>query len=689
MKNIIVIESPNKVKKIAEYTGAEVFATVGHFKDLPSKEMGVDLVTYEPDFVFDDKKKTNIQKIKSAASGSKVYIATDPDREGYAIGSFVYQEIKKSAAECWRLEIREITKNGIEQAMKAAVKWESTNNGEYDAFLGRRVGDRICGYLLSPQANKALDGKYSVGRVQSPAVRLVVEREREIRNFKPTPYFTITANITHENGTFVAKYDGKESFDTEEEAKKAIEAVKDGSEAIISNIEAKESLTAPKAPFTTLEMQSAASTQLNISPDDSMSLAQSLFEHGLITYHRTDSSRLSDDFIEEARNYIGGAFSSEYLPSSARSYKSKNSQAEAHEAVRPSHIHPLDEIDEMIKKEGLNDEHKKLYTLIFKRTLASQMANAVFDATNVSLTIEEVPFKASGRVLKFDGFLSLYNEIEEDTENEKEESGSLPKMKIGDTAAAAAIINSKMRQAPARFTESTLLKALEKAGIGRPSTYASIMKIIKDREYVSLQKKKLHTTQRGESLIGWLEESNQWIIDYKFTADMEEYLDEVENKKDGKSWQLFCKNIHEKMDFYKPSNQREDGPPSPAQIDFANKLAAKNNIILNDDILGSRLALSKWIDTQTGGSKKASSEPIGKCSCGGDIKEWDKSFQCQSCKGTVWKDFLGKKITKTQAINLLTNKTIELKGLVGKSEKPFDAKAEFKEGKVNLIFANK
>lgn len=687
--DVIVIESPNKTKKIAEYTGAEVFATVGHFKDLAPKSMSIDLDTYTPTFLMNDEKKIRINQIKTASKGKKVYIATDPDREGYAIGTFIYEEIKNTATECWRLEIREITENGIKEAMNNAVRWEQTNNGEYDAWLGRRLGDRLSGYILSPQANTALNGKYSVGRVQSPAVRAVVEREREIKNFKPTPFFTITAEIKHKNGNFTAKYDN--NFPTKEEA----EALKDsiGYSSIVDTLESKEVATVPKAPFTTLELQMTASTHLSIPAEKTMEAAQVLFEKGLITYHRTDSTRLSEDFVSEVRELIAANFDNEYLCPSIRVYKSKNSQAEAHEAIRPSHVHGLDDVEEIAKSERLTSQQKAIYELIFKRTVATQMSDVINDVTKVTLKIGDADFTATGKILKFDGYMKLYND--EECDNKKEEpstcwdkEGTLPELFLGDVSDADVSVNSKMTKPKARFTEATLLKFLESKGIGRPSTYASIMKSIFDRGYIKVEKKKLYATEAGDKIIEHLEGAAPWVIDYDFTSNMEEYLDKVENKEVGKTWELFCKELHGKMDFYKPTINTL---PSDKQIDFAKKIAEKSGAALLEETLGNRELLSKWIDKNSSSSGK--SESAGKCGiCNeGEIKEWEKSFQCNKCKATVWKDFLGIKVTKKQASDLLNKKVVELKGLKGKSETaiPFDAKAKIADGKVELIFEKK
>jgi DNA topoisomerase I len=422
---VIIVESPNKIKKIREITGSQVFATVGHFSDLPANAMGIDMKTYQPEFVINPDKADNIDKIISACEGETVYIASDADREGYAIGMLLYQRIKSVADQCWRLEIREITEKGIAEAMESAVKWEETNYKFYDSFLGRRVVDRLSGFILSPQASQALKGKFSVGRVQSPALRLVVDREREIRNFKPTPYFTVSAALRGGEKTFTAQFDGYEgetkSFKSKEEAETAVEAAKLAKYATVESIEKKVVNRSPKAPFTTVELQAAASISLSISPEKSMQLAQGLYENGLITYHRTDSVRLSAEFLFEAGTFVVEHFGVDYVPEKPKKHSS-NSQADAHEAIRPTHLHPIDEIDGMIKEANLTADHQKLYTLIMKRAIASMMADATFDSTVYKFDIGGLPFRASGSVPKFAGWMALYKEETEDESDEKEQT---------------------------------------------------------------------------------------------------------------------------------------------------------------------------------------------------------------------------------------------------------------------------
>ena len=564
MPPIIVIESPNKVKKLREITGLATFATVGHFKDLPVDQLGVDLKTYSPTFLVDKDKKGNIDKIKQAAKGNKVFIASDPDREGYAIGTMVYDEIRKIAGECHRLEIHEITAAGIKTAMSKAVLFDKTNKGLYDAFLGRRVGDRIVGYCLSPLANREIPHdrgtSFSVGRVQSPAVRLVVDREREIRNFRPEPYYIVSIEL--EKGTrFFATYQGGK-FKEKAGAEAIAARIRAASTALAEKIERKEVSQRPKPPFTTVDLQSAASAQLGLAPERSMQLAQGLFEAGLISYHRTDSFRLAPEFIQEARDFIQKNVGPDYVPATPNEHKSKNSQAEAHEAIRPSHLHPFADSAAIITKEGLTEDHKKLYELIFRRTVASQMAAAVYDAVLYVFDCAGEKFKATGRTLKFAGFMQIWKDSEEEKsidkgqDDEDEKDQTLPVVDQGEQVTKTGEkLDEKLTKPPRRYSEASLVKELEKRGIGRPSTYASIVGVIKKREYVRIEKRNLVPSDRGEKLVDFLASKHPWVIDYAMTANMETYLDQVESHESGCSWQAFVKDVHSKTGFIDPASQ--------------------------------------------------------------------------------------------------------------------------------------
>ena len=550
---LIIIESPNKVKKIKAITGANVMATIGHFKDLPGDEMGVDLETYKPSFKVSAGKADMLKRLKAAAKGEDVIIASDPDREGYAIGMMIYEEVGKIAKSCKRAEIHEVTEKGIKAALAAAIPFEKTNKGLYNAFLGRRVGDRLVGYLLSPLACNALHGKFSVGRVQSPAVRLVVDREREIRNFRPEPFWTLAIQLEKESQTFKATYAGGK-FTDQATARIALQAIQGERTARVVSVVTQGKRQNPKAPFTTVDLQATANAQLKISPERSMQLAQQLFEVGLISYHRTDSVRLADEFITEIREHITATLGTKYLPPSPVAHKSKNSQADAHEAIRPTHMHALSEIPAIITREGLTAEHERLYTLIFRRAVASQMAPEVYDATTATFDCAGEEFKATGRVQKFEGFLALYAE-QKDTESSPDDADQdLPSLTQGETVnKTGEELAEKKTKPPARWTKGSLVKELEKLGIGRPSTYASITSTIEHRGYVLEKKGKLEAAPQGEQLIDHLRTTKPWIIEYNMTCNMETYLDRVEAGDKATSWQTFVKDLHAKMDFLKPA----------------------------------------------------------------------------------------------------------------------------------------
>jgi len=615
---VIIIESPNKIKKIRQITGANVLATVGHFKDLPVDEMAVNLETYEPYFKITDGKADVIKKIKAAAKGEDVYVASDPDREGGGIAQHIYEEIHTVAKSIKRAEIREITEKGVKSALAAAVPYDQVNKGVYAAFLGRRVGDRLVGYILSPLACEALQGKYSVGRVQSPAVRLVVEREREIRAFKPEPFWTVAILLEKDLKAFRASHIlGK--FTDLDTATAVRTAVKNARTAQVLTIETVEKRQHAKPPFTTVDMQVAANNQLKTAPEQAMKLCQQLFEVGLITYHRTDSFTISKDFIEEIRQHIGAALGEEYIPASPKEHKSKNSQAEAHEAIRPTHMHDLSEISAIIRRENLTVEHEQMYTLIYRRAVASQMAPAIFDATTAIFDCGGQKFKATGKVQKFAGFLAIYKEVE-NNKDEDEADQDLPLITEGeDVLKTGEELAEKKTKAPSRFTEGSLVKELERLGIGRPSTYASIMSVIKNRGYVSVQKSKIQAEPAGEALLDHLLASAPWCVEYDMTRKMEAYLDRVENC-DGASWQVFAKTVHAKMNFSKPSpRSKGDGSPSPAALKYAQDIAKSKGISLPANAEASAIVVRAFLDMHA--FKKTDKKPIKPLTISGKPKK--------------------------------------------------------------------
>ena len=340
---LIIVESPTKAKKIQSILKVKTMSTVGHFKDLPDAQIGVDLSTYEPTFVYHEKKANLPRELRAAARGETVMLAGDPDREGYAISCHIYEEVKSVAKECLRMEIFEVTEKGLKESLAKAVPFEQTNRGLYNAFLGRRIGDRLVGYILSPIASKSLRSSYSVGRVQSPAVRLVVDREREIRTFTSSPYWMLDIQLEKDGTTFLARH-VKGKFLQQSDAQTIIAAISAESHALAEKVEKKEVRQSPKPPFTTVDLQAAAAARLKFSPEQTMKLAQALFDHGVITYHRTDSVRMDDAFITEIRDFLGETLGSSYLPAQPNQHKSKNSQAEAHEGIRPTHMHSVADI---------------------------------------------------------------------------------------------------------------------------------------------------------------------------------------------------------------------------------------------------------------------------------------------------------------------------------------------------------
>lgn len=602
---LIIVESPTKAKKIQSILKVKVMSTVGHFKDLPDKQIGVDLATYEPTFVYHEKKANLPNELRAAARGETVMLAGDPDREGYAISCHIYEEVKSVAKECLRMEIYEVTEKGLKESLAKAVPFDKTNGGLYSAFLGRRIGDRLVGYILSPIASKSLRSSYSVGRVQSPAVRLVVDREREIRAFTSALYWMLDIKLDKDGTTFVARH-MKGKFEKKSDAETIIAAIKSESHALAEKVEKKEVKQSPKPPFTTVDLQAAAAVRLKFTPEQTMKLAQGLFDQGVITYHRTDSVRMDEAFIAEIREFLGKTLGSDYLPVKPNQHKSKNSQAEAHEGIRPTHMHSLAELDAIIRKEGLTHDHGKLYDLIFKRAIASQMAPARYDSTVMIFTVVSERFRASGRVLTFDGFLKLYAEIDEESEKKGDEDKLqlLPPVEAGELVPKIEeILEEKKSKPPGRFTLGSLVKELERLDIGRPSTYAAITRNITGRGYVKEEKGKVVPLPSGEMLIDFLREKHSWVIDYPLTRKMESFLDlVVENKE---SWQRFCKGVHNKMGFFIPPVRAAGDGPSEAQLKFADSLAQKNSLVIPEDTLKSGKALSLWIEGVVGAKNPA------------------------------------------------------------------------------------
>lgn len=542
-KSLVVVESPSKAKTIAKYLGKsfDVLASVGHVKDLPKSRMGVDVsADFEPEYeTIKGKAKVLTEIRKSAKNAEMVYLAPDPDREGEAIAWHIYSELKVPEEKVRRVLFNEITEKAIKQALKAPVR---LNENKYNSQQARRILDRLVGYNVSPLLWDKVRRGLSAGRVQTVAVRLIVEREREIAAFKPEEYWTVEAKFeAKEPPPFSAKLqkigDKKAERVSADEAKAAVEAVKKGNFAV-AEVKKRDRKVEPPAPFTTSRLQQEAARALRFTAKRTMTVAQRLYEGreigdqgavGLITYMRTDSTRISDDALTEVRTYIEGQYGAKYLPEKPRVFKTKARAQDAHEAIRPTSL----ELPPEKVRPFLEDDEYKLYKLIWQRFVACQMMPAIYASTTVDI---EGPkkhfFRATGSILKFDGYTSVHQETHNpEEEGEKEEQ--LPALEAKDVLKLLKIDGKQhFTQPPPRFTEATLVRELEEKGIGRPSTYAAIISTIQDKKYAEKRKDtRFQPTELGTITTDLLVESFPRFFDVNFTAGMEEQLDEVEEGK--------------------------------------------------------------------------------------------------------------------------------------------------------------
>jgi DNA topoisomerase-1 len=533
--NLVIVESPTKAKTITRFLGGDfvVKSSYGHVRDLPQKELGVDTENdFEPKYVIPLKAKKNVAELKRlAVKSDQIILATDEDREGEAIAWHLVEALgltkKKTAKPTQRIVFHEITKNAIESALK---KPRIIDQGLVDAQQARRVLDRLVGYKLSPFLWKKVARGLSAGRVQSVAVRLIVEREREIEKFKSEEYWSLKAAFQKTGiEAFLAKIN-EETLDklgikSQVEAEKIIKDL-EGAEFKVASLDKKELIRKPLGPFTTSTLQQDAARKLGFSAKQTMMLAQQLYEGielgedgsvGLITYMRTDSVNLSEESLVKAKGLIISMFGENYLEQRRFKTKSKSAQ-EAHEAVRPTEPERLPES----VRSHLTPQQFKLYNLIWKRFMASQMKTAIFDSTAIDITAKQYTFRANGSVLKFDGFLKIYPM--------KFEEAILPVLEAGKIMEQPELLPEQhFTKPPARFNEASLVKMLEKEGIGRPSTYAPIISTIQDRNYVNKDVSKyFHPTEIGIMVNDVLVEHFPKIVDPKFTSKMEEDLDEIE-----------------------------------------------------------------------------------------------------------------------------------------------------------------
>jgi len=543
-KNLIIVESPAKARTIKNFLGKdyEVIASKGHIRDLPKNSFGIKIEDnkFIPQYRVSSDHKDVVKILKEKAKKAKnIYIATDEDREGEAIGYHIAKIIGKDPSKLPRIVFHEITKTAIKNALKNP---RVIDLNRVNAQQARRLLDRIVGYKLSPLLNKKILKGLSAGRVQSAALKLVVDREREIKEFKPKEYWSIEGIFKNVEGNLI-KYNGKklEKFDikNEEEATKIVNELKD-LEYIVKELETKTSTVKSPAPFMTSTLQQVASSELGFSPRKTMQIAQKLYEGvktpvgemGVITYMRTDSLNIADEARKMAIKFIKENISPEYAEEKVYTTKNKSAQ-EAHEAIRPVDVRltPND------LKNYLKPDELKLYTLIFNRFLASQMKDAKFETQNIYISNQKGEFKISGRKLIFDGFYKVYGKPSANT--------LLPEFKKNEKLKPQKIKKTQhFTKPPERYTEASLIKKLESLGIGRPSTYAPTITLLQNRKYVEIKDKKLYPTEIAFDVIKILEEHFPDIVDANFTANMEEMLDDIANAK--KDWQEVLR------EFYNP-----------------------------------------------------------------------------------------------------------------------------------------
>jgi DNA topoisomerase-1 len=559
-RSLVVVESPTKVKTIQKYLDRRflVKASMGHVRDLPKSSLGVDPKrNFKPKYVVAAGKKKVLDDLKKAAEGADaLYVATDPDREGEAIGWHLVQELPVDKNKVYRVTFNEIT----ERAVKAAfTKPGKIDLRKVDAQQARRVLDRLVGYSLSPLLWDKVQRGLSAGRVQSVAVRLIVDREREIQAFQPVEYWSLHARLeAHQPPQFVAtlrEVAGEKASLGNEEATRAVMASLEGASFLVRSVTRGERRRNPAPPFITSTLQQDAGRKLGFSAKKTMTVAQQLYEGidlgedgavGLITYMRTDSVRVSQEAQDAARGWITGRLGTEYVPETPPVYKSRGSAQEAHEAIRPSDV----ALDPKQLARALTRDQLALYRLIWERFMASQMMPAVYDTVSADIVAGQCLFRAQGQTLKFRGFTAVYVESREDAEqvaaDEEESERAMPPLEEGEVLTLLGLDpRQHFTQPPPRYTEASLIKALEELGIGRPSTYASILStIINDRGYVHRERRTLHPTELGITVTDKLLPYFADIMNVEFTAQMEDDLDRVEDGQ--RKW------VEAVREFYEP-----------------------------------------------------------------------------------------------------------------------------------------
>ncbi len=654
--DLVIVESPSKAKTIGKYLGPgyEVKASMGHVRDLPKSKLSVDIEHgFIPDYQPIKGKEDVISDLKKAAKRSdKVYLATDPDREGEAISWHLKELLNIPDDKTYRVTFNEITKNVVNQSIAAP---RAIDQNLVDAQQARRILDRIVGYQLSPLLWKKIRQGLSAGRVQSVATRLVVEREEEIRAFVPQEYWSIEADLERVSphiGSFKAQFHGKDKkmeLSSREEAEEVIAAVSKGAWSV-SKVKRQEKNRQPAPPFTTSTLQQEASRKLNMSPARTMAVAQQLYEGveiagqgavGLITYMRTDSLRLSDEAVTAARGFISQRYGGSYCPAQPRHYKTKGNAQDAHEAIRPSDVTL---VPEDIKKD-LTAEQFRLYKLIWSRFLACQMDNAIYDSLSIDVANSGYIFRASHSSLKFSGFTAVYEEGKDDEEEEK--TSPLPDLKEGEALTHKKLSKDQhFTQPPARYSEATLIRALEEQGIGRPSTYAPTISTILNREYVVKEgSKALRPTPLGEVVTGLMKDKFHDIVDYDFTAQMEQRLDKVEEG--AADWKALLDDFYKNFDAeLKQAEHDLDGERIKVPDEVSEEVCPQcgRNLVIKSGRFGRFLACPGWPECDF--TMPLVVEMPGKCPlCGGRLfkrtgksKKTGKQYTYYCCEHRSSKD---------------------------------------------------
>jgi DNA topoisomerase-1 len=638
-KSLIIVESPAKTKTLKGFLGPDyqVEASMGHIRDLPESKLAVAVdKDFEPSYVIIPERKDVLGKLKTAVKGADVvYLASDPDREGEAISWHLAEALGLKNAS--RIQFNEITRDAVREALAHP---RQIDMNKVNAQQARRVLDRLVGYEISPLLWRKVKKGLSAGRVQSVAVRLITDREREIEAFVPVEYWSLTATVTpgaqkNKFDTALIEHNGKKIELVSGEQTDKVLADLDGAEYKVSRLKKSEKRRNAAPPFITSTLQQEASRKLGFTARRTMRAAQSLYEGveiqgeghvGLITYMRTDSTRVAAEAQEASRQFIGQTYGDQYLPPAAKQFKKGASAQDAHEAIRPTSVFRTPEQVEKF----LPPEQAKLYRLIWQRFVASQMAPAVFDVVTVDVAAREYTFRATGSTVRFDGFLRIYSEGKDEAKVADEERPPLPPLIEGQTVTLLALLPKQhFTEPPARYTEATLVKALEEKGIGRPSTYAAIISTIQERKYVDLTEKKFHPTELGKGVTDLLVKHFPTVLDIAFTAEMEMKLDHVEEGNE--DWVAMMRSFygpfHESVE--KAGSEMERVKIEPKMTDEICPNCGKP-MVIRSSRYGEFMGCSGYPECKTIIRPQAATVDVPCPKCGGEVQ------QKRSKKGAIF-----------------------------------------------------